>query len=427
MFILFPAACLIFFAINFQYPPLTDFVEWMYQSYILRFILEGNESTLFFVKDYPVPYVFSQFSLALLDKVFGTEQAGLIFVVFYFIAGILLCIAFVKRYSLDITIAFPILSSSILCNAPFWNGYINYQLGLLVLVAYLALPKRLQLSANITGTFGLLSFLTHGLSFLTFSIIAASKMLYDSKKAFFKFMLSMVPVGILTVWYFVAKGPDVGPPIESIAPYLSLKFFFYKFYTLTKAGPYHNFIVGPEGDFERNLLLYSVGVFSNILFAVGLLTLVILFIRNALRNNSNADLLAVSIFSIGILFAPAWGFLANPGERILYPMLLMCFAATLRSDVIRFFPLVSAVPFLVYSLLSVSLLNLVFASGAIEYSLRTSARADSDEFAHRLYWHRPFQFNGRFTELIDASLNGREPNHPLAFHSSLLGDRINKP
>lgn len=423
MLILFSTACLMLFAIDFQYPPLTDYVEWMYQSYILRFLLENHESTLYYLKDYPVPYALAQISLALLDKILGTERAGLVLIAGYFLAGVLLSIAFVNRYSLDVRITLPILLSVILCNSPFWNGYINYQLGLLVLMAYLALPERQQLSAKITFTFGVLSFFTHGFALVGFSIIAASKTLHDGKNTFLKFAVSMIPSGILTVWYFLARDPDVGPIVESMAPYLSWKFFLYKLYTLTKAGPYHNFIVGQEGDFERHILLFSIGVLTNILFTVVVGVLIILFVRNVLRNNSTADLLAVSAFLIGIVFAPAWGFsLANPAERILYPMLLWIFAATLKSNVIRSRPVVLLLPVLVYGLLSVSLLSLVVAARPIEYSARSSAWGDDNQLVRRLYWHRPFQFNERYVELIDASRNRREPNRPLAFNTSLLGN-----
>ena len=135
------------------------------------------------------------------------------------------------------------------------------------------------------------------------------------------------------------------------------------------------------------------------------------------------SLLAVSAFLIGIVFAPAWGFsLANPAERILYPMLLWIFAATLKSNVIRSRPVVLLLPVLVYGLLSVSLLSLVVAARPIEYSARSSAWGDDNQLVRRLYWHRPFQFNERYVELIDASRNRREPNRPLAFNTSLLGN-----
>jgi hypothetical protein len=173
-YLLFVAAMLVVF---FQYPPLQDYTEWIYQSFILDELLSGKSSSYFYVRDYPVPYLASQVIMAGFSHLAGPVAAGKIYLVIYFLFAGLLSVRFVQRYQLNSVLAYPLLLSCIVCNSSFWSGFINYQIGLLVLMGYLILSDSQKSKILVNVIFSLLAFACHGFCLLAFGVIAGVRSL----------------------------------------------------------------------------------------------------------------------------------------------------------------------------------------------------------------------------------------------------------
>jgi hypothetical protein len=407
--------------IAFQCPPLADYIEWMYQGYVVKHLVSGGASVPFYLRNYPVPYAASQLLLGGLDVFIGPVAAGQALVLLYLCLGAWFSLSFARRYELSLSLALPLLACTIVVNSSFWSGYINYQLGLLALLAYLSLPRALDIDARAVLLFGLLAFLCHAFILLALGLLVGIKAFARGRRAVLSVSLALLPVLLLTGWYVLARNRDaLHLPKEDFAPYMSLRFWAYKFYTLAKAGPYHNFWVQGHGDYQRAFAYYLVGVAANVAFAFFLLAALVHAFRQPSGAGTRELTLAAAALLTGYVLAPAQALgVVNPGERLLYPALLCVFAVALRKDGFGPAALRRTIGPLTYAMMFSSVLGLVLVDRALVKGPPVSAQA----FQQRLYWHRPLQFADRCSDLGQLARTHRAPSLPLIFPSSIVGDR----
>ncbi|MFC7538339.1 hypothetical protein ACFQU2_01250 [Siccirubricoccus deserti] len=154
------------------YPPLQDFIEWIYQAEVLARL--GDDGALPGVRlaGYPVPNSLFQLLLGGFALVMPAPAAGRLFLVAYAAAALLLAAGLARRYQPEAAAPFTcILLISFFFNAPFWNGYGNYQTGLLLLAGWYLLPEARRISPWLILAYGLLLFFAHAMVFAAFAAI----------------------------------------------------------------------------------------------------------------------------------------------------------------------------------------------------------------------------------------------------------------
>ncbi|MDI1259292.1 hypothetical protein [Aquabacterium sp.] len=419
------ATLLLFF--TFKYPPLADYIEWVYQSFIFSDLMHGNSDSLFYLRDYPVPYVLVQFIMGSFNPMMGPVWAGKATLVVYLVLGGWLSKTFVERYELNGVLAYPLLLSCIILNSSFWSGYINYQFGLLVLMAYLSLSEEWQDKTWINLLFSILAFTSHGFCLLAFGVIAGIRACTQGWRAIVLFSLACLPAFTLTLWYMKVHNNDTMQAMDAPAAYLSMKFWAYKIYTLTKAGPYQNFMLGAVSDIDRSPALYYFGVATNVLIG-GLLVALHIKVLRRFSNPKTLHLsIAATIFALAYIFAPSLAVqIVNPGERILYPELLCVFAVALPcTSPLRESRLSKYFAGHIYALLIASMVSLMMAThqqGYQHHSLDAFKEVQKN-YTRILYWHRPYQFEERFEHMEKAYQSNSNPTLPIIFPTSLIGNK----
>jgi hypothetical protein len=405
------------------FPPLQDFPEWIYQSHVIGELLRGRPSPYFYLHPYPVPYCASQLIMAALDVVLGTAVGPKVFVAAYLALGYLLSVKLSRRYELYEPLVLPLLVGFIVCNSTFFSGYANYQIGLLVLIGYLCLDDARQASVPASALFALLAFAAHGFAFVGLAILAGSKAIVQRRVP--AFVVSMVPAGLLAAWYLLAQ--TGAPALAGIVRYGSPRFFAYKLYTLAKAGPYRNFWIGPSGDLQQGARwLYAAGVTVNLAFAA---LIALGLARLLVSERSDPDLrwvrLAAGALLAGFLFSPdvALG-VVNPGERFLYPLLLVWLLqfGTTRPRWVEGV----ATPVLVTTstVLLVCVARLIHATASTDpRTLRSERVVPAPAQSRALFEVRPFQFVEDYDTWTDEARRGADTDVVLTFRTSMLGDR----
>ena len=434
-----PASRLIYFAylsaaalalvFLFKYPPLADYVEWIYQSFIFTELLHGgNGSDLFYIRSYPVPYVISQILMAGLNPLMPPLWAGKIALLIYLALAGWLSNKFIERHQLDPILAYPLLLSCIIFNSSFWSGYSNYQFGLLVLMAYLSLDEAWQRKIWVNAVFGLLAFSSHGFCLLTFGVIAGLRALMQGWRAVFSFSLACIPAFALTIWYMAVHNNDAMQSMEAAAPYMSAKFWAYKIYTITKAGPYQNFMLGSLSDVDRLPIYYYLGVVTNIAIGAFLVFLHFRVLKHFSNPKTRYLALAISILGLTYLLAPSLALqVVNPGERILYPELLCVFAVALgkakENTILSRNKNAIAATIYVFLITTLTCLAIATARQGYQRVAPETFLSAQKNYLKILYWHRPYQFQSRSDYLEQAAQNDAPLKLPITFPTSLVANK----
>ena len=267
------AVCLI---VVQSFPLLHDFLEWMYQGWLFNQLIGESAASVpsqFALANYPVPNSLSQVAIGLLNMLVSPVVSGKLWLGLYLALATALWVVIYRRHG---DAWQHLLLTSIITFGPgFWNGYINFQLALLLFALYLVIDTaRSRRSLFLVLLFSVLLFFSHAAVFLVFALHCVVTILLDRSYALPRRLLHLgclVPSAILLVWYatvllsgYEANG-DAGMSL--------LKWVQYKAYTLAKQGPFHNFILyNGESQLERFDWFYKTGFVANFAFA-GLLGL----------------------------------------------------------------------------------------------------------------------------------------------------------
>lgn len=390
------------------YLPLQDYNEWIYQGYIAaRMLLHTIDGPFSFVH-YPVPNSLVQALLAGLDLVLPPLFSGAfvigLYVVLAVTAGWKLAHRISAQYGVDY---FLVLLVFAYFNSTFWNGYINYQFGIVLLSFFLLLDAEQRRSPALVLAFSVAAFFTHAVIWGTLLLL----FLLDAvKRRRIAHCWPAVPSMGLFVWYVTHRPTQ--PAFQGFSPGGFFHTVAYKLYTVAKLGPYHNFPFGAGGDGFTSPSLYWAGVAVNLVVAAGLAFVAIeAFVLAAKRRRFEPELIAGAMLLVFFLAMPAvLADVVNPGERMLYPALLLILFRTARSRVIRW--LAWSSPVLAVCAVSLAL------TGSDTWKRAAPAHPADQQMARVLFSSRPNQFGGK----IDI-VRGREPVGPLSFETSLLVNR----
>ena len=260
---MFIAAVAVVLLLVQPFPVLHDYPEWMYQGHIAWSLLTDKTTYtgLFELVPVPVPNAVSQSAIALLNSVVSPVAAGKIWLAVYFVLALFTGIYAMRssRYSGSMQLIFTL---SIVFGPGFWNGYINFQFGLLFFALYILCRQR---GAAAVLLFSLLIYFSHASVFAGFVcfVIVSECLLLRRMRVF----AALLPALGLLFWYSIVRLSAGGGQNEGVGSLF--QWAQYKLYTLAKQGPFHNFI---QADGESLLAslhgLYLAGFAINFLIAV---------------------------------------------------------------------------------------------------------------------------------------------------------------
>jgi hypothetical protein len=420
--VLIPITSILF---AFEYAPLQDFSEWIYQAQVFNALLMHGHSELFTIKTYPVPYALSQILMSFMYIFFSPFVTSKIVICIYILSGLFLTRMFISRFDLDESVASLFLLSAFVLNSCFWDGYIGYQIGLAIFVLYLCLPPQKKTSALFIFAFSVASFFSHGLIYVPFCLVCGMYCVYNWKIK--SLVLGLLPSIVLLTWYVLINHASTSA--EPIVLNGFVQFFFYKIYTFLKAGPYHNFIVNGVGDSQRLRALYIFGILVNVSFLLAL----VLCLASAIRSNRlmqftrNAEMMSALILVVIMLALPATlAGIVNPGERLLYPALILASCVLFKKDRMKSISGNSMAAILitglVISMVNIAALSLTRAEGTSATAIAINGSARNAE-GRELFGHRLQQFDEKIREAQRSWKAGDIPTLPLAFDTGLIEDR----
>lgn len=312
------------------YPALQDFVEWMYQGFVLNRLMVGDPVALagHYIAPYPVPNSLLQILLALANFLVDPVTAGKLVLLIYIWTFFILLWIVSRQLMLQYSGMALLVSAMIFVEAPtFWNGNLNFNFSLVLLTWYLyrAVIKDRETIPLIVVIGTLLAF-THAIGLSVFVLLVGVRNLIVRRR--WGRLFALTPALALLAIYILAKPPDV--PLSYAGYYEHpLYMVMYKAYTVMKLGVFHNFILGDGTSYiEEWPALYWVGVTINGLFGALLVIGVLGGAWRCLRHDRSAKrvvglLVVGAIAGLFLAVPPFIVGIVNLGERYLLAGLLI--------------------------------------------------------------------------------------------------------
>lgn len=394
------------------YPPLQDFPEWAYQGQLLARLIRGLPVDGIRLATTPVPNVSVQAVLGLLSLAMPAAVAARLVLLGLVGAAVALALALGRRCQPAVPGAFAaLLLVAIYFNAAFWNGYVNFQTGMLLLGAWFLLPEARRARPWPILGFGLALFFTHAMVFFAFCALLGTAALLDRRRIL-PTATGLLPAAILTGWYIAT---DAGSGATETAGAGGLAgFLAYKLYTVAKLGPYHNFVFAAGGDIATRPAVYWAGAAANLAFAAGLVAALALGLLAAIRTRRLAVaplLAAAGLLALFAVLPDLVQNVVNPGERLLLPaLLILLLVLPLPAGLVRVLGLGGVV---LAGCVALLLAGRPDWQAPVHY---TELRAETAG----LFRHRPTAFACKWQEMLRSAAAGDAPRAPLAFRTSLL-------
>ncbi len=226
------------------FPILHDYAEWMFQGWLLQSILAGQPDSVYQLASWPVPNSLSQFALAALNIVVEPITAGKIWLAMYLLLGTFCFYRAARLCWPDYSGAIHlILIATILLGPGFWNGYINYQVGVvLLLVGWIGFRRGGR--AGWLLFVSLAIFFAHAATYIALVVAVGVVVLtgrHMRSGVRVALLLALVPSLVLMAWYLGVKLATSAASLED--PLNPVQWLQYKAYTVAKQGPFHNFVL----------------------------------------------------------------------------------------------------------------------------------------------------------------------------------------
>jgi hypothetical protein len=324
----------------YRFPPLLDYPDWLLQGGLLARALRGDRLSGYAVNPWPVPNAASTLVIGALAQVVDVEAAGKLllslYVVLWLVGSIYLIGSLAPAPAAlpgPLGPGIPALAgvpALFVLNFSFFHGNVNFALGtaLLFLALGLLIRHRDCLARVPIGPLALLAALialSHGGSYFTLGlaigVLAAAR---PSPAAFARLAVALAPSALLLLPYALRRASAGGAAITP-APSLS---YLLKGKVASVPGyfaPFQGFY--PFDDLDRGLLTIAAGL--NVAVTVALLLLGALSVWRAARapRRETGLIALLAAFALIYVVSPvAIGDFGSPGERLLYPALLLTLA-----------------------------------------------------------------------------------------------------
>jgi hypothetical protein len=452
--------CIIMWTVLSTFPVLQDYPEWVYQGYLLSGLFRGlpQFTDNFAIHVYPIPNSFCQLLLGIAVTIVRDPIIAAKLVLLFYCS---LCFALAAN--LLYQLGRPSLSFAFLAtfafNGTFWNGFLNFQFGLLFLGFYVhAILKEGQRSDVFHISFSLLIFFSHFTAYVVWAgfycafyvfpmrVSAHENVWHTIARTFAGIkitdLIPLIPGCAFAVLYLIGRvimplhwGTLHSATSTAIKPGTvvddsALSWIMYKGYTLMKLGPFQIFeatngnVIAPSSH-----LAYWSGIVVNLVFA----TILLIYLTEAvcgminygrlrgpnLRtrvHNARSPVLptlsvAAFIVSIIIIYMAAPQFLGNAtntGERFLVAVILVAFLTIPPGiAILRTWNLAILVCLPVYIQFMLVSIDSVVPSGSSWKAL--------------YFTHRPYVFVDRIEYLLDRN---RQFPPGLVFPTSFLYGKV---
>ena len=415
-------------------PVLQDLPEWMLQGWLLRALWVGDPlvAQAVVIAHAPVPNSASQLILGALNLVFSPIAAGKILITVYLALGAVTayCLAWHAPAAMRGAVRLLFVSSVVL-GSGFWNGYLNYQFGLLVVAAFLSWRfSRLTNSigptrgeATIVACVVGLAYFVHAIAFGGVLLVILAELWCTRRQ---QLLFSLAPASALTAWYLTWITSDATPVghwliwLSSVSEAIQ-----YKLYTAGKWGPFLNFYAGPGDSFLGDFpAVYWSGVGLNLVFgALVLLGLALgapRFLRRLPATTFVIAMVGVPFSCFALLPFSVFLGIANFGERVLGVALVSALVLLLRGELLQA-RLVNGLALVTLVCAPVVLVCALSLSPSVaDPSLRGAPLGYYGP--QRYYSSRPYQFYDTARLLRAGPNSATIPS--LRFQTSLLQNRL---
>ncbi len=186
-------------------PSLTDYANWTYQGVLLRDHLLGLPDAAHALKPYPVPNSAATVGIGLLSLWMSWQLAARLWLAAQLVFALASIRFFLRAIGADAGAS--ILGAALFLNLNFWDGFINFQMGMSWLLVIAAVLVRRQQEPHtgrdwIVGVLLLLTFLTHMLPFAFAGLLVV---LYCVELRRFRLLWQLVPSGLACLWYVAGR------------------------------------------------------------------------------------------------------------------------------------------------------------------------------------------------------------------------------
>lgn len=251
------------------FPILHDYLEWMYQGWLLGEILGGHIDNNYQLAAWPVPNSLTQFAVAAAAPWVGPVVAGKIWLAGYLVLTTLCSYVAARRcWPQSSGAIHVVLMFTVFFGPGFWNGYSNFQYGLaLFLLWWLIDSSRDSRHGLWLLVFSVLIFFAHAVPFVVLITYVGLKFLCRHELPLqrrLKPLMALLPALGLLGWYSAIKLSAT--ELHSEASLGVLQWFQYKVYTVAKQGPFHNFVLADGSSLLTDWhALYLAGFIVNML------------------------------------------------------------------------------------------------------------------------------------------------------------------
>jgi len=303
---------------------LQDYAQWVYSGFILNAKWHGAALPAYIIKSYPVPNSFVTVFIAAVGMIGDVVFASRILIALYIVvfAGLILAINRRTAPEQYLAISFVMLLT-IVISSSFWNGYLNYQIGLMFFALHYYLELRRMNSPFTECALSIAVFFSHAAVFAVFFLYAAYR--HISEKRIDLRLAALLPSAVLTLWFLYGHfALDSDMATVALASPIKgglVTLVQYKAYTFLKTGPFQNFILA-DG---RSFLEGYTGLYYAMI-AIGAVFMMLLFLNilaNACRqfrlkeSRDRTLLFFAVVFASYVFFPPKMLQVVNIGERFM--------------------------------------------------------------------------------------------------------------
>lgn len=318
-------------------PFLHDYGEWVFQGRVLHLKLaDPSRVTGYELYSYPVPYQLAQYALAALNVLFEPIVAGKMLILVYVVATAVTIAAFCRRYYIEREqqlLAWSLLTLVAIFSSFFWYGYLGYQIGLILLLAFLAIVRS-SISPALVMVFTVLAYFTHATIYLQILVVIGIAFITGVLK--WRHLLAVLPSALLSAWFLIGRYLSGGVGGSGNSEWTSFtEAVIYKLGMVTMHGPFKNFL-GQDGSslIESWPLLYWAGVGTNVIIMVVLGVLgcvaMVRLVRSGAHERSPVGMLIAWVLAalVGTYCLAPYNFfgLVHAGGRVIVPVLALTLA-----------------------------------------------------------------------------------------------------
>lgn len=183
-------------------PLLQDYPDWVFQAVLFGKWLTGNPVPHYTLRHYPVPNSLTTVGVGLLTLLLHWKLAARVWLLLILGALGLALVRLMRSLRAESYAVVPVIATSLIVGLDFWNGSVNFQLGLAFLLLFIDALLTPIKRPTVLGVLLLLCFFTHMLPCGAALLMLLAFVLQTSE---WKLLLAALPTLLCLAWYAVAR------------------------------------------------------------------------------------------------------------------------------------------------------------------------------------------------------------------------------